>query len=222
MMADPVDSNAKARPEHRWPATVATMLALALYAVLPSDGHLIPPWIVAIVGALALVPQIVVNPHRLNRETAWSRWFSIAFAAALALINQLYVVQTIIQLVDGQAKGGAVLLTALQVWLTNVIAFSLVYWELDTGGPIARRTEGLRDDATVDFLFPQQANSTGASIWRPGFVDYAYFSLSTMMAFSPTDVMPLTSRAKLIMGVEAFTGFVLLALVISRGVNILS
>jgi hypothetical protein len=40
------------------------------------------------------------------------------------------------------------------------------------------------------------------------------------MAFSPTDAMPLTSRAKALMGIQALTGYVLLALVIARAVNI--
>lgn len=173
-------------------------------------------------GAAALIPQLVVNPRHLSRETTWSRWRSFGFAAALTLMNQVYVIHTIVLLVDGTAKGSAVLLVAVQMWVTNLNAFGLVFWELDTGGPVARRTDGLRDETAVDFKFPRQIGSgVTPGGWKPGFIDYVYFSLSTMMAFSPMDVMPLTPRAKLIMGFETFTGFVLLALVISRGVNIL-
>lgn len=210
------------RPERRWPATLAVVIALVSYAVLPASGETVPPWVVSVVGAIALIPQIVINPHHLNRETSWSRWLSIGFALGLTLVNQIYVVQTVVSLVDGRANGASVLLTALQVWITNVIAFALLYWELDRGGPVARRTLGLRDEAPVDFLFPQESVGPVSTTWKPGFIDYAYFSLSTMMAFSPTDAMPLTARAKIAMGFQAFTGFVLLALVISRGVNILA
>jgi hypothetical protein len=81
---------------------------------------------------------------------------------------------------------------------------------------------GTNDEAPQDFLFPQQSSERLSSGWHPVFFDYIAFSLSTMMAFSPTDVMPLTTRAKALMAYEALTGFVLLALVISRSVNILT
>jgi uncharacterized membrane protein len=58
--------------------------------------------------------------------------------------------------------------------------------------------------------------------WRPGYIDYLYMSVTNMMAFSPTDVMPLTTRAKLLMMLQSMTGFVLLALVIARAVNIVA
>jgi uncharacterized membrane protein len=76
-------------------------------------------------------------------------------------------------------------------------------------------------DTVMDFRFPQEDDGRPTP-WRPAFVDYLYFALTNMMAFSPTDVMPLTARAKGLMAVQALTGFVLLALVISRAVNILS
>jgi uncharacterized membrane protein len=98
----------------------------------------------------------------------------------------------------------------------------VLFWEIDRGGPYARRFEGVRDEAPMDFRFPQQDGSPGADPrWRPEFFDYLYFSLSSMMAFSPTDVMPLTRRAKALMAYESLTGFVLLALVIARAVNII-
>ena len=181
-----------------------------------------PPWVIPAVGAIVLVPLIIFNPRRLNQQTRWSRWISIGFALGLAGVNQIYVVRLIIELIGGSASGPSVLLVALSVWITNVIAFAIVYWELDRGGPVARRVEGINDAARQDFLFPQQDKSVEARKWNSSFVDYAYFSLSNMMAFSPTDAMPISSRAKALMGYQAFTGFVLLALVISRAVNILT
>ena len=156
---------------------------------------------------------------RITTETRWSRWVGIGFALALAVVNQVYVVLVVVHLVDGAVDGPSILLTAFAIWITNVVAFALVYWELDGGGPVARRVEGAHDHSTQDFQFPQQQD--GAS-WDPAFFDYAYFSLSNMMAFSPTDTMPLTLRAKALMAYQALAGFVLLALVISRAVNILT
>jgi uncharacterized membrane protein len=205
-------------PEHRWPATIAIGVAVVIYLLLPAHGALLPRWITPVILGVMLVPLLVLNPHRFRRETSWSRALSIALAIVLALANQVEVVSIVGKLVNGETEAPQVLLTALQVWLTDVVAFALLFWELDRGGPFARRMTGRT--AAPDFRFPQEDN--GPTTWQPGFVDYLYFSLSNMMAFSPTDVMPLTARAKGFMGLQAFTGFVLLALVISRAVNILA
>ncbi|MBC7594858.1 MAG: DUF1345 domain-containing protein [Kineosporiaceae bacterium] len=165
-------------------------------------------------------PLIAFNPRRLTREASWSRWLSIALAILLTVANQITVVLTITQLLNGHARGSAVLLTSLQVWVSSIIAFGLVYWELDRGGPIARRH--LWDTTEADFRFPQTDGKNGTTTWRPVYLDYLYVALTNMMAFSPTDTMPLTVRAKLIMGYQSLAGFILLALVISRAVNILN
>lgn len=201
---------------------IFTVIGLASTAFLPSSLSLVPPWLVPTLSVLVLIPLVVLNPHRLDREYTWSRLIGIGFAVALTAVNQVYVVLIIVTLVTGSANGSSVLLSALQVWVTNVVTFSLIYWEIDKGGPVARRVEGTNDDAQQDFRFPQQDNPDGATGWMPEFVDYAYFSLTNMMAFSPTDVMPLSSRAKGLMAYQALTAFVLLALVISRAVNILN
>jgi hypothetical protein len=204
-------------PEARWPALVAIVVAVAAYALVPSEIDIIPRWIVPTVTGLLLVPLIVINPHHFTRETALSRWLGIGLAVVLTLGNQVQVVLTIGHLVQGSSSAPAVLLTALQVWLTDVIAFGLIFWELDRSGPFARRMTV--SDVVADFRFPQEDD--GPVPWQPGFFDYLYFSLSNMMAFSPTDVMPMTTRAKALMGYQAITGFALLALVISRAINIL-
>lgn len=209
------------RPEHRWPVVAFTLVALAIHFLLPDTVRATPAWVVPLVGVVILVPLLAINPQRLSRETTWSKWVSVALSLGLAVVTQISIVLIVRELVNGRVTGPAVLLTALAVWITNVIAFALVYWEIDRGGPVARRVEGVRDDARQDFRFPQQESDAHRS-WNPEFFDYVYFSLSNMMAFSPTDVMPLTIRAKALMGYQALTGFVLLALVISRAVNILT
>jgi len=207
------------RAEHRLPVLVFTLGAFAVYLVLPSSVTFLPSWLVPLIGVIVLVPLVLMNPRRITRETKWSRWIGILFALGLAAINQVYIVLIVRQLVDGAVSGPSVLLTTFAVWVTNVIAFALVYWELDGGGPVVRRVTGSSDRAPQDFRFPQQEDGV---TWDASFFDYAYFSLSNMMAFSPTDTMPLTLRAKALMAYQALTGFVLLALVISRAVNILT
>jgi uncharacterized membrane protein len=214
-------TNPKPQPEHRWAVFISVAVALTLYFFIPQKVQPIPNWIVPSIGALMLIPQVILNPTRLIRERGWSRWMSISLAALIVLTNQVTIVLVLRELIVGDSTGPAVLLTAAMVWGTNVIAFAFVFWELDLGGPFARRLHNSRATDQMDFRFPQHDGAPGNKDWEPAFFDYFYFSLSNMVAFSPTDVMPMTTRAKALMGYQALTGFVLLALVISRAVNIL-
>ncbi len=207
------------QPEHRGPAIVAVAVAVVLYTLLPASAVPVPRFILPVVATLLAIPLMALNPHHFTRQTAWSRWVSLALGAVLVLFNQVEVVGILITLLNGKAHGPTVLLNAAQVWATDIIAFGLVYWELDGRGPIARRLPN--DPEARDFRFPQE--DTGKPTpWRSSFLDYLYFALTNMMAFSPTDVMPLTIRAKALMAVQSVTGFALLALVIARAVNILT
>jgi hypothetical protein len=108
----------------------------------------------------------------------------------------------------------------VQIWLTNVIVFGLWYWDLDRGGPIERRRIHHRQP---DFLFPQMVTPGAApEPWCPHFVDYLYVSFTNATAFSPTDTMPLTAWAKLLMMVQSLASLLTVVLVAARAVNILS
>jgi hypothetical protein len=218
--------------EWRWPPALAILVALALYATLPSDVPAVLRAIVVAVGVILVVAVVALNPRRLNRETRWSRGLSIGQVLLLLLANQLALGIVMHALLAAKhADGPAVLLATLQVWVTNVIAFGLAYWELDRGGPVSRRIKARAQLPHADFRFPQDEDSDAVrevavgssehSGWVAAFVDYLYFSLTNSMAFSPTDVMPLTTRAKALMGVQAFIAFVILALVIARAVSLL-
>jgi uncharacterized membrane protein len=231
-MAAPTKPQQRAEAERRWPVVIAIVVALALYALLPSTFTPVLRYAVVVVSAGILVALIFLNPARLSRETRWSRVLSALQALLLLVANQVALVQLIIQLVEARhADGPAILLAALQVWATNVIAFGVLYWEIDRGGPVARRRDQRADLPKADFRFPQdedhdtvdevRAGSSKTSDWMPGYLDYLYFSATDSMAFSPTDVMPLSARAKALMLFEAFAGFVILALVIARAVSLL-
>jgi uncharacterized membrane protein len=220
-----------ARAEHRWPAVAALLVLLTLYLLLPNS--VLPTWlrlIIVGVGLALLVPVLALNPHRLTRETQWSRVISVGQALLLVLANQYALVHLTIQLVStGPKDGSSLLVAALQVWVSNVIAFALVYWELDRGGPVARRHDERSELPFADFRFPQDedhdaieevaARSSERMDWTPSFLDYLYFSGTNSMAFSPTDTMPLSHRAKALMLLESFGGFVMLALVIAHAVS---
>jgi hypothetical protein len=119
----------------------------------------------------------------------------------------------------GNAGGHELIVSGAVLWVTNVLLFAVWYWELDRGGPVARFVD---PDALPDFLFPQMEDTQFAIPgWRPGFGDYLYTSLTNATAFSPTDTMPLTLTAKLVMSVQAITALLTVALVVARAVNIL-
>jgi uncharacterized membrane protein len=229
--SDPDRRSRDVAPEHRWPAVGATLVALALYAVLPSA---VPdPMRYTVVGiCLAmLIPLVIINPHRLQRETRWSRRLEIGLSLLILIANQVAIVTVVVLLLHKSAHGSTLLLASLQVWITNVIAYALIYWGMDRGGPVSRVSVARKKLPHADFRFPQDedhdavvevaSRSSVKMDWVPNFFDYCYFSLTNSMAFSATDTMPLSHRAKLLMAVEAFTGFVLLALVIARAVSLI-
>jgi uncharacterized membrane protein len=215
------DPSPARQPEHRFTVAIAITLAVAAYAFLPNRIQPLPTWLIPTIAILLFIPLVILNPVRLQKERAWSRWISIALALILTVVNQITLIMIVRELITGNVSGVDVLFTAAQVWVINVIAFALVYWELDLGGPFQRRVKSSRDNRPMDFRFPQHDGAPGNKYWEPAYFDYFYFSLTNQMAFSPTDVMPMSKRAKALMGYQALTGFILLALVISRAVNIL-
>jgi len=220
-----------ARIEHRWPAVFALVVALVLYGALPNDLVTVQRYVTVAIGILLLIPLIIINPHRLKKQTTWSRIASLTLAIIVVLSNQVTLVSLVLVLVHGGGDGPTLLQSALQVWVVNVIGFALLFWEIDRGGPVVRTMAKRSALPRADFRFPQDEDddtivevAVGSSLksdWTAGFVDYFYFSLSNSMAFSPTDVMPLTARSKLLMSLESFGGFILLALVIARAVSLI-
>jgi len=110
------------------------------------------------------------------------------------------------------------------VFVTNIIVFGICYWTIDLGGPLGRAGTDARHPASryPDFVFPQSEKPDLApSGWQPRFPDYLYLSFTNVVAFSPTDTMPLTPRAKGLMAVQSVVALSTLVLVIARAVNVL-
>ena len=220
------------RGEARLLAALAVLAAIALYTLLPETLLVLPRLLIPVLGVLLLVTLVVINPRRLTRQTRFSRLASLGLVALIGLANTLALVMLLRALLASEVQDGrALLVAALQVWLTNIIVFGLAFWELDRGGPVARTQERRDQLPPADFRFSQDENadtisevavgSSKRSGWVPALHDYLYVSLTNSTAFSPTDTMPLTARAKLLMGVECTSALVVSVLVISRGVGIL-
>jgi hypothetical protein len=232
-MADPPDSagereeraefGERSRHEPRWPASVAVAVAIALQAILPERLDLGPRWLLpSLEGALGLV-LLVTRQSLKGREGGLLRGISIGLIAlinAANLVSLGYLVSDLLFPKTAGITGRILVFASVPVWLTNIIVFALWYWELDRGGPALRVTDRRRDP---DFLFPQMtAPGAVRGDWCPSFLDYLYVSFTNVTAFSPTDTMPLTAWAKVLMMIQSLASLLTVALVVSRAVNILA
>lgn len=159
--------------------------------------------------------------HRIARTRRAIRALAVALTALVTLMNFGALILLVKALLAGHniTSGQTLLLDAVNIWATNVIAFALWFWSIDRGGPAAR---GLVAHEVDDFLFPQMTIETLKDDWSPGFADYLYVSFTNATAFSPTDTMPLTARTKLLMMTESAISLLTIALVAARAVNILA
>jgi hypothetical protein len=202
---------------------------MVVYALLPTSLVLLGRFVIPGVEALLLVALIVTNPRRITRQTSWSRTVSIGLAVVVIGSNLLSLGLLIAELTDKSPSGENLLVGAMQIWVTNVIGFALLYWELDRGGPVARRNEPREEMPTADWRFSQDENgdtvsevsrsSSELSGWVPVFIDFLYLSVTNSSAFSPTDTMPLSSRAKVLMAAQATAALLVSLLLVARAVG---
>lgn len=206
--------------EQRLPVSLAIAGAIALQVVVPARFALRPHLLLPALEVALLVGLMIANPTRIDRESSLLRTAGLSLIAVISLGNAISAALLVRSLVTGHAgdNAGALLSTGAAIWGTNVIAFALWYWELDRGGPAARANGR---DPHPDFLFTQMATPEVAPPdWEPNFLDYLYLSFTNATAFSPTDVMPLSRWAKMMMLVQSAVSIVAIALVISRAVNV--
>jgi hypothetical protein len=213
-------------PESRWPVLMALIAAIVLQRAIPSHYTLVPRWpLLAMEGALLIV-LLIINPVALTRSTRVGKTASIVLLAAITADNTASALVLDYHIVTGKVSNDAEVLlgSGAAVFITNIIAFGIWYWEIDRGGPFRRAGADARHPKLryPDFMFPQMTTSKVApKNWEPRFVDYLYVSLTNVMAFSPTDTMPLTQRAKAMMTLQAVVAVSTIALVFARAVNVL-
>jgi hypothetical protein len=199
---------------------MAVIATLVLYLSLPEDLTVGPTWVVPALAFALLIPLSYAAPRRHHGEPHWQALAAVALIALIILANLGSLVLLAHSLLHGsKATGGQLLVESIKIWLTNVLVFSLWYWELDRGGPDERSIPG---HGAPDFLFPQMTTPGCAEPgWRPRYIDYLYLALTNATAFSPTDTLPLTPTAKALMGIQALASLLTVALVAARAVNIL-
>ena len=209
--------------ESRWPMVGAVLAAMVLTVLLPDAVRPGPNWVLPLIEGVLLVAVIAADPVTISRRSRELRALSIVLVSVLVLSALWATVQLIGDLIHGgpETNSASELLEAgTIVWVSNNIAFALLYWELDGGGAAARAHHL---PTHTDLAFPQQLNPRIAPPdWRPRFIDYLYLGFTNATAFSPTDVMPLVPWAKIAMALQAFVSLAILGLVIARAVNVFS
>jgi uncharacterized membrane protein len=211
--------------EPRWPSVVAVLFALGLYVALPQQmmgsagAAAAIHFAIPAVELVLLAPLALGAPHRHATESVGRRRAAIGLTAVLSVANLLALALLVTRIADGSVAGAPLLLAAAEIWTTNAIVFALWYWELDGGGPPVRLANlgGRRDFAFVQMLNPELAEPG----WHPRFVDYLYVSFTNASAFSPSDTLPLTRWAKLLMLVQSWVSIVTVVLVAARAVSML-
>ena len=193
---------------------------------LSSPRQVVPPWwplLVAVELAL-LAPLVIMNPVRLTRDHPMSRLIAVVMTIVLLAANAVWVVQLVLtMLTEPSVPGQRLITSAALIWVTNVVASSIAYWELDRGGPFARDPRHPRRERRPDLMFPQMQAAPGwdAQTWRPSFLDYLFVAFTSATAFSPTDTLPLSARAKVLMMLTAAVSLATIAIVGARAVNAL-
>ena len=213
--------------EARWPMAVALIAFLVLSIVLrvvePNLPSLGPRWLVPGLEIGLLVALIAADPMRVAGRARWLRPLAITLIVTLTVVVVASDGELIVDLINGSKvteSATSLLASGALLWLGTALVFSLLYWELDSGGPLARFE---RRRAFPDFAFSQHLNPELAPPgWRPRYVDYLILGITTNTAFSPTDVMPMAAWAKLAMALQSLISLTVIGLVIARAVNVFS
>lgn len=204
-----------------WTAMLGALAIGLLFAALPQRLTYVPSWLPLLIIAVIVTPISIARlfsrplPHPLARTLA----FALLAVVTLALL--VSVALLVITLPHRTAaESGTLLQEAALLWLTNILVFALWFWEIDGGGPHGRHKAEHR---AMDLLFPQQTQEKNIyDAWAPHFLDYLFVAFTTATALSPTDTMPLSRRAKMLMVIEALIALTIIVLLASRAINILS
>jgi hypothetical protein len=209
--------------ESRWPMALAVLAAGGLRAALPPqlrNGDARWVFIAVLVALLAVL--IIGDPGRIDRDSTWLRVLTGTLIGLISAVNAAAAIRLVAGIINAASfstNANVLLASGGAIWLSNMITFSLWYWDLDRGGAAARARGSGPPPA---FVFPEMINAEYVEPgWYPKFLDYFHLSFTTAMAFSPTDVSAIKPWAKLMMMAEELISLLVAILVVSRAVNIL-
>jgi len=205
---------------------LAATIALALVSLI-ANWHLISGvgwwiWLIASVpfGLLAVVLGAGLGEDRSSDQRRRVVIILLALTVVGSIVETALLIASLVAPYTHGITAAQLLMAAAVIWTSNVVAFGLSFWELDCGGPVRRAMSAAR--LHPDIQFPQDENPTLAQPgWTPHLVDYLYLSMTNSIAFSPTDAMPLTRSAKILMAIESAISIAAILFVAARAVNIL-
>lgn len=200
---------------HRWPFLIAVVFIGTLLSALSANLTIGPTWAALLVVCVLSVPLLMavfLGHHR------WTRRLSLVMTVVVTLSLMSSVIFLVYALLKNAETALHLFRDAAVLWVVNVIVFAIWYWEVDQGGPIRRHTNAAE---TTDFLFPQMTvNSEVWAGWKPAFSDYVFLAFNTSTAFSPTDTLVLSRKAKILMMIQASISLVIVAVLAARAINI--
>jgi hypothetical protein len=218
--------------EPRLPVVFAILVAIALQVIVPHSLTFKPWWLLPSLELLILVAIIGFRQTSIDRTSKVLRSLSLGLVIAASVATTWSAVQLIRALIHNHAAAaaalhpspldqpGMLLRSGGAIWLTNVIVFALWYWDMDRGGPAERACGTMKH---TDFLFSEMtAPELVPKDWEPTFLDYFYLSFTNATAFSPTDTLPLSRWAKMVMMFQSGISLVTVALVVARAVNVIA
>jgi hypothetical protein len=211
------------RGERWWPVVTAVVVVAGLHVALPARYRVHPVWLLP-AALLTLVAVLIVgDPGRIDQRRFWPRVVTGTVIALITLANLAAAVRLLVDILTNSklyvSNPGGLLAVGGVIWVTNVIAFALWYWDLDRGGAAARAHHPCRGPA---FVFPEMQHTDYVPAnWTPTFIDYLSLAFWTATAVSPTDISAIRPWSKALMMLEAGASIVLFALVIARAINIL-
>jgi uncharacterized membrane protein len=206
------------------PVLLALLAIGGIYAFVSEQLSLGPRWLTTgLIIALAapLLVAVRVGQHGLGRTIGLLLLAVVTVAeivsTSVLVVGLLTASERTAEMSHATALG--LLRDAALIWLVNILTFSLWYWEIDAGGP-GRRHAG--DYRSTDLIFPQATLASPAGDgWIPHYVDYLFLAFTASTAFSPTDTLVLSVRAKLLMMAQALISLIVLAIIAARAINTL-
>jgi hypothetical protein len=203
-------------------AALTVLCIVALDILTPGRYRVAPIWLLYVAAAATLGSIMVAR--LLPDSASWKRVERLAMTTTivlLLLVNTLNLADVVDEVVfhSDSVQAMPLIFTAITIWSCNMLAFALLYWEVDRGGPDTRASESL---VYPDFDFPAYSDpSKVAPGWRPGFVDYLFIGFTTTTAFGPTEAMPLTTRAKSFVMLQSIISLITIVVVAARAIGII-
>jgi uncharacterized membrane protein len=199
---------------------LAVVLAIAFQLGTPHEGQLAGWWVFPALELVLLVVMIARDPGRIDAQSRAARRVTIALIAVMTGGVIFAASRLVYEILSGSELAATDLLgRGAAVWLTNIIVFSLWFWEFDRGGPVARAAN---TGMPASFAFPENATPELAPPeWAPTYPDYLYLAFTNATAFSPTDTLPVRMWAKMLMMLQAMASLAIAICVIARAINAL-